>query len=187
MAKIIWFTGLSGSGKSTLSKILYNKLLPLNFEVKVIDGDNFRKKNKNNNNFSKTNIIKNNLSIINYIKKIQKKYDFILISVISPLFKTRNIAKIKFGKNYFEIYVKCKIKILEKRDTKKLYAKAKKNIIKNLIGYNSNIKYEISKYKKITVNTGKLNKHKSIQKIINGVFKNNKIHKKNILINKNAI
>ena len=36
---------------------------------------------------------------------------------------------------------------LVKRDTKKLYAKAKKNIIKNLIGYNSNIKYEISRYK----------------------------------------
>ena len=66
------------------------------------------------------------------------------------MLKTRNIARIKFGKNYFEIYVKCKIETLGKRDTKKLYAKAKKNIIKNLIGYNSNIKYEMSRYKKIT-------------------------------------
>ena len=49
------------------------------------------------------------------------------------MLKTRNIARIKFGKNYFEIYVKCKIETLVKRDTKKLYVKAKKNIIKNLI------------------------------------------------------
>tara|TARA_B100000787_G_scaffold147530_1_gene118536 strand:+ start:1208 stop:1729 length:522 start_codon:yes stop_codon:yes gene_type:complete len=172
MTKIIWFTGLSGTGKSTLAKILCSKLLQLNFKVKIIDGDNFRKKNKNNNNFSKTNIIRNNLSIINHVEKIQEKYDFILVAVISPILKTRNIARIKFGKNYFEIYIKCKIETLEKRDTKKLYAKAKNNIIKNLIGYNSSIKYEISKYKKITINTDKLNKFKSVKTIIERVFNN---------------
>ena len=170
MSKILWFTGLSGSGKSTLAQILNKKLLQLNFKVKTIDGDNFRKKYKNNNNFSKTNIIKNNLSIINYVKKIQKKYDFILVSVISPLLITRKLARAKFGLNYFEIFVKCKIKTLEKRDTKQLYAKAKKNIIKNLIGYNSNIKYEVSKYKKIIIDTDKLTKFKSINLIIKKIF-----------------
>jgi len=170
MTKILWFTGLSGVGKSTLSKILSIKLTKLSFKVKIIDGDIFRTKNKNKNNFSKTNILKNNLSIINYIKKIQKRYDFILVSVISPLLITRNIARIKFGINYFEIYVKCKIKTLEKRDTKKLYARAKKNIIKNLIGYNSNIKYEVSRYKKIIINTDELSKLKAINLIIKKIF-----------------
>ena len=170
MTKILWFTGLSGAGKSTLSKILGIKLTKLNFKIKIIDGDIFRTKNKNKNNFSKTNIIKNNLSIINYIKKIQKKYDFILVSVISPLLITRNIARTKFGVNYFEIYVKCKIKTLEKRDTKQLYARAKKNIIKNLIGYNSNIKYEVSRHKKIIIDTDKLSKLKSINLIIKKIF-----------------
>ena len=170
MTKILWFTGLSGVGKSTLSKILCIKLSKLSFKVKIIDGDIFRTKNKNKNNFSKTNIIKNNLAIINYIKKIQKKYDFILVSVISPLLITRNIARTKFGVNYFEIYLKCKIKTLEKRDTKQLYARAKKNIIKNLIGYNSNIKYEVSRYKKIIIDTDKYNKLKSINLIIKKIF-----------------
>ena len=50
------------------------------------------KKNKKNS-FSKKNIIKNNLEIINYISTIINKYDFILVSVISPLLKTRKIAK----------------------------------------------------------------------------------------------
>jgi len=170
MTKILWFTGLSGAGKSTLSKILGIKLSKLSFKVKIIDGDIFRKKNKNKNNFSKTNILKNNHSLINYIKKIQKKYDFILVSVISPLLITRNLARIKFGLNYFEIYVKCKIKTLEKRDTKQLYARAKKNKNKNLIGYNSNIKYEVSKYKKIIIDKDKLTKFKSINLIIKKIF-----------------
>ena len=53
--------------------------------------------------------------------------------------------------------------------------KLKKKLIKNLIGYNSNIKYEISKYKKITVNTEKLSKFKSIKLIMNKIF-NNKLN-----------
>ncbi len=170
MSKIIWFTGLSGAGKTTLAKILNKKLIKLNYKVQTIDGDNFRKKNRNSNNFSKKNIIENNLSIINYLKKTQKKYDFILVSVISPLIKTRNFARVQFGKNYYEVYVKCKIKTLELRDTKKLYIKAKKGLIKNLIGYNSKIKYEVSRYKKININTDVLSKTESIKTILKNVF-----------------
>ena len=36
-----------------------------------------------------------------------------------------------------------------------MYLKAKQNKINNLIGYNSTIKYEKTKYKKIIVNTAK--------------------------------
>ena len=46
MTKILWFTGLSGTGKSTLANILSSKLSKVKFKVKVIDGDNFRKKKK---------------------------------------------------------------------------------------------------------------------------------------------
>ena len=84
---------------------------------------------------------------------------------------TRKKAKNTFGCRYFEIYVKCSIKELIKRDTKGLYQKAKDKVITNLIGYNSKIKYEKSKYKKIIVNTDKLNlltcKKLIIKKILN--------------------
>lgn len=164
-SKIIWFTGLSGSGKTTLSNYLTKKLKKKNFKIKKIDGDIFRKKNKTIK-FNKKSIIENNLSIINYIGKINKNYDFVIVSVISPLKKTREYANKKFGKNYFEVYTKCSLKTLIKRDTKKLYAKAKKNIIKNLIGFNSRIRYEQTNYKKITVNTNKETINTSLSKII---------------------
>ena len=44
-----------------------------------------------------------------------------------------------------------------RRDTKGLYKLAIKKKIKNLIGYNSKIVYEKSKYKKIIINTEKNN------------------------------
>ena len=164
-SKIIWFTGLSGSGKTTLSNYKYKKLKKKKFRIKKIDGDLFRKKSKSEK-FNKASIIKNNLSIINYVDKIKEKYDFILVSVISPLKKTRKFANKKFNKNYYEVYTKCNLKELVSRDTKNLYAKAKKDIIKNLIGFNSTISYEKTNYKKIIVNTANETINESVNKII---------------------
>ncbi len=168
-AKIIWLTGLSGAGKTTISNALYRKIKSKKYKVKQIDGDNFRKKRSNKNSFSKKNIIKNNISIISYVKKIKNKYDFILVSVISPILKTRVFAKRTFKKKYYEVYVYCGLKTLIKRDTKGLYKKAKEKIIRNLIGFNSEIKYEKSKYKKILINTKNLNLNKSVKKIYDNV------------------
>ena len=169
-SKIIWFTGLSGAGKTTLSLNLCKKLKKLKFKVKKIDGDIFRKKKVSVKSFTKKNIIENNIQIINYIDKIKDDYEFIIVSVISPLIRTRLIAKKRFGKNYYEIYVKCSVKILVKRDTKGLYKLADQKIIKDLIGYNSKIIYEKSTYKKIIINTEKNNIKSCINIIENKIL-----------------
>jgi len=167
LANIIWFTGLSGSGKSTLSNHLFKKLKKKNHKIKKIDGDTFRKKNKTKKNFSKKGIIENNSKIIEEILKIQANYDFILVSVISPLLQTRKLAKNKFKERYFEINVFCKIKTLIKRDTKGLYKKALEKKIDDLIGFNSKIKYQKSPYNVTKINTDKL----SIKNAISIIFK----------------
>ncbi len=169
-SKIIWLTGLSGSGKSTLSKKLYIYLKKKNYCCKIVDGDIFRNKINRTNNFSRRSIISNNIKIIRFIKKYSKKFDFIIVAVISPLRQTRNKAKKIFKNNYYEVYVKCSLKKLKQRDTKDLYKKADEKIIKNLIGYNSKIKYEISKYRKITVDTDKMSIQASVKKILNKVI-----------------
>lgn len=121
---------------------------------------------KNNSTFTKKSIISNNLRIIDHVKKVSKQYDYVLVSVISPLLKTRLKAKKVFKKNYFEVFVNCPLKELKSRDTKGLYKKADQQIIRNLIGYNSMVKYERSKYKVINVNTKKLSIKNSVKKII---------------------
>ena len=154
-AKILWFTGLSGAGKTTLSKKLIKLLKQNKKKIFHIDGDVIRLKEKNKNNFSKINIKKNNLKIINHIQKIQFKYDYILVSVIAPLLVTRKFCHTMFNKKYYEFYIYCKLDTLIKRDTKGLYKKAINKKIKNLIGYNSKIKYEKSTYKITKINTDK--------------------------------
>jgi adenylylsulfate kinase-like enzyme len=163
--KIIWFTGLSGSGKTTIANLLNLYLRKLNFKVKIIDGDIFRNKTKNFK-FTRNSIVENNLKIIDFVKKIYFQYDFIIVSAISPLVATRSSAKKIFKKKYYEILVECNLKTLQQRDVKGLYKKARAGIINNLIGYNSRIKYEKSKYKVITVNTKKKKKKECLQYIL---------------------
>ena len=111
--------------------------------------------------------------IINFIKKIYNKYDYILVSVISPLLKTRKKAKKIFKENYIEIYVKCTTKTLKVRDTKGLYKMAKLNKLKNLIGFNSKISYEKSDYKVIVVDTDKLSVSQSLLKVSKHIDRQN--------------
>lgn len=169
-SKIIWFTGLSGSGKSTLSKNLFLKLKQKSYQVHLLDGDTYRRKVKNVNNFTKKSIEKNNLDIIDYLKKILGKFDFILVAVISPLRITRAKAKKVFDQNYLEVYVKCNLETLIKRDTKGLYKLAIERKIKNLVGFNSKVKYETSRYKVLTIDTNKMNLKSSINKIIKKIL-----------------
>ena len=105
-------------------------------------------------------------------KSILLNYDYILVSVISPIAETRRHARLIFKNNYYEVFVRCTLKTLIARDTKGLYEKARKKIIKNLIGYNSNIKYQKTKYKKILINTEKYNLRKSIRIILSKIKKN---------------
>ena len=172
-SKIIWFTGLSGSGKSTLSNYISKKLRK-KFKVLKIDGDTFRKKKKIIR-FTKEAIIQNNMAIINYISKRVNKYEYILVSVISPLKKTRIYAHKKFGKNYYEVNTNCNLNELIRRDTKKLYLKAKQKKINDLIGYNSIIKYEKTKYKKIIINTAKEKVAVSANKILKKLIYEKKV------------
>mgnify|MGYP001248153970 FL=1 len=171
LQKVLWFTGLSGSGKSTLSKQIIDHLKKKNFKCFNLDGDLFRLNKRYKNNFSRLSIKRNNYLIIDKIKNIRRNYDFIIVSVISPLKTTRIKAKKFFGKDYIEIFVDCSLKELIKRDTKGLYKSAIDNKIKDLIGYNSRIKYEKTRFKKIVVNTEFQNIKQSKKKIIKNLFK----------------
>ena len=171
--KIIWLTGLSGSGKTTISKSLYKYFKKNKFKTYHIDGDNFRKKSIMKKVLQKS-ITENNLLIINSIKKIMKKYDFIIVSVISPLKKTRIKAKKIFGSSYYEVFLNPSIKTLRLEILKTFYSRADKGLIDNVIGYNSIISYEKSIYSKIAIDTGKSSVLNSRKIILNKIFDENK-------------
>ena len=132
---VIWMTGLSGSGKTTLAigleKLLYEK----GYLVEVLDGDNVRSGINNNLGFSEEDR-KENIRRIAEVSKLFVNCGIITInSFVSPSDELRNMARNIIGeKDFYLVYVNSPLEVCEKRDTKGLYAKARKGEVKNFTG-----------------------------------------------------
>ena len=162
---IIWFTGLSGSGKTTICSILMNKLKSDGYSVEWYDGDRVREELKIESDFSKEGILKNNFEVINKINNVQENVDFILISLITPFNEVRQYARKIFGKEYFEVYIKCDKDTLVKRDTKGLYKKALNGELDNLIGFSDKIPYEEPLDADLILETNSISPENAVEKI----------------------
>jgi len=134
-SKVIWLTGLSGSGKTTLAKYLEKELHNLGFLTQVLDGDNIRTGINNNLGFSNEDRTEN-IRRIAEVSKLFINCGIITInSFVSPTIAIRNKAKEIIGDvDFLEVFVATSLEECEKRDTKGLYAKARKGEIKNFTG-----------------------------------------------------
>lgn len=164
---IIWCTGLSGSGKTTICNLLTDLLKSNNLSVEWYDGDRVREELKIESDFSKEGILKNNFEVINKINKVKDKVDYIIISLITPFNKVREHARKTFGKDYFEVYLKCDKDTLIERDTKGLYKKALDGELDNLIGFSDKIPYEEPLKPDLLLETNLISPTDAVQKILN--------------------
>ncbi len=137
-AKVIWMTGLSGAGKTTIAKFLDEALYKKGYVAQILDGDNIRSGINSNLSFSETDRYENIRRIAEVSKLFMNCGIIIINSFISPTEEIRNMALEIIGKdNFIEIFVNAPIEVCEKRDTKGLYAKARKGEIKNFTGIDS--------------------------------------------------
>lgn len=131
---VIWLTGLSGSGKTTIAKGLENKLFKEGFLTKLLDGDNIRTGINSNLGFSEEDRTENIRRIAEVAKLFLECGTITICSFVSPTKKIRGQARAIIGKDFLEVYVNTPIEVCEKRDTKGLYAKARKGEISKFTG-----------------------------------------------------
>lgn len=141
-AEVLWFTGLSGAGKSTLANALQEKLVKEGKKAKLIDGDDVRRVSHQHLGFTPRDIHENNRFVLELCLKLLSDFDFILVSVISPFQETRENARKRLGEHYHEVYVKCSLKEVSRRDAKGLYQKALKGEIPYFVGIDPRVLYE---------------------------------------------
>jgi sulfate adenylyltransferase len=148
----IWFTGLSGAGKSTTADVLTVLLLERGRHQTVLDGDVVRTHLSKELGFSKEDR-DTNIRRIGYVAaEIVRHGGIVLCAAVSPYRTLRNEVRNMVGKDHFvEVFVDTPLEVCEGRDTKGMYAKARRGEIKGFTGIDD--PYEAPLHPEITLNT----------------------------------
>ncbi len=131
----VWFTGLSGAGKSTTAEVLTTLLLEHGRQVTVLDGDVVRTHLSKGLSFSREDRDTNIRRIGFVASEIVRHGGVVLCAAVSPYRATRNDVRNMVGSDHFvEVFMDTPLEVCESRDTKGMYAKARRGEIKDFTG-----------------------------------------------------
>lgn len=131
----VWFTGLSGAGKSTLAEILAVLLMEQGRAVTLLDGDVVRTHLSKGLGFSKEDRDTNVLRIGFVASEIVRHRGVVLCAAVSPYRAARSECRHMVGDDCFiEVFVDTPLEVREQRDTKGLYAKARRGEVGGFSG-----------------------------------------------------
>ena len=168
-SKVIWMTGLSGAGKTTIAKSLDEALYSKGFVAQILDGDNIRSGINNNLTFSEADRYENIRRIAEVSKLFIDCGIIIINSFISPTEVIRKMALNIIGSdNFIEVFVNAPLEVCEKRDTKGLYAKARKGEIKDFTGIDS--PFELPENADVTLQTDVQTIEESVNQVLEHIL-----------------
>lgn len=132
---VVWFTGLSGSGKPTLAHTVEERLHQAGCRTYVFDGDNVRHGLCSDLGFSVPDRSENIRRIGEMAKLFVDAGVIALTAFISPLARDRaRVRQLIGSEDLIEIYCRCPLEVCERRDTKGMYARARKGEIPKFTG-----------------------------------------------------
>jgi adenylyl-sulfate kinase len=159
----IWFTGLSGAGKSTLAEALQPVLSERGHNVEILDGDIVRTNLSKGLGFSKEDRDTNILRIGFVAHLLSRNGVAVITAAISPYRDIRDQNRDLIG-DFVEVYAKCSIEELTRRDVKGLYEKALRGEIQNFTGISD--PYEEPLNPEVVVDTEKETMEESLANIL---------------------
>lgn len=131
----VWFTGLSGAGKSITAEILTMLMLERGRRVTVLDGDVVRTHLSKGLGFSKEDRDTNIRRIGFVAAEIVGHGGVAVVAAVSPYQATRDEVRHMVGADHFvEVFVDTPLEICERRDSKGVYAKARRGEITGFTG-----------------------------------------------------
>ena len=135
---ILWFTGLSGAGKSTIANLVEKKLHLQGRHTYLLDGDNVRHGLNRDLGFTDADRVENIRRVAEAAKLFVDAGMIVLVSFISPFRSERNMARDQVEPGEFvEVFVEAPLSVVEARDPKGLYRKARAGEIKHFTGIDS--------------------------------------------------
>jgi adenylylsulfate kinase len=154
---------MSGAGKTTIAHRLEPALKSRGCKVEMLDGDVVRTHLSKGLGFSKEDRDENIRRIGFVAHLLQRNGVAVVCSAISPYREIRDENRALIG-DFIEVFATCPIEVLEERDVKGLYAKARAGEIKNFTGLSD--PYEEPLNPEVIVETNKETIEESANKII---------------------
>ncbi|KAF8633954.1 hypothetical protein AX15_001136 [Amanita polypyramis BW_CC] len=133
----IWLTGLSGSGKSTIACALEQHLLQLKKFAYRLDGDNIRFGLNKDLGFDERSRNENIRRIGEVARLFADSGCIAITAFISPYLSDRAGARqlhVDAGLPFVEVFIDAPLEVVERRDPKGLYKKARAGDIKEFTG-----------------------------------------------------
>ncbi|GBC84028.1 putative bifunctional SAT/APS kinase [bacterium HR11] len=121
----VWLTGLPGAGKSTVASLVAERLRAEGRPVEVLDGDVVRQHFSRGLGFSREDRLEN-IRRVAYVARLLVRHGvYVIVALVSPYREARAAARALIGDEAFlEVYVRCPLEVLVRRDPKGLYARA---------------------------------------------------------------
>ncbi|MQY21603.1 sulfate adenylyltransferase subunit CysN [Nocardia macrotermitis] len=135
---VVWFTGLSGAGKSTIADLVEKSLHEQGFHTYLLDGDNVRHGLNADLGFTDADRVENIRRVVEVARLLADAGLIVLASFITPFQADRARARERIGDGTFlEVHVDAPLEVVEERDRKGLYAKARRGELVNFTGIDS--------------------------------------------------
>lgn len=131
----IWFTGLSGAGKTTTAEIVEMLLLEAGRRTSMLDGDVVRTHLSRGLGFSKEDRDTNIRRIGFVAAEIVRHGGVVICAAVSPYRAVRDEVRALVGGDAFiEVFVDTPLDECERRDSKGMYARARRGEITGFTG-----------------------------------------------------
>jgi len=160
---VVWLTGLSGAGKTTISERLAPVLRDRGLNVEVLDGDVVRRNLSKGLGFSKEDRDTNIRRIGFVAHLLQRNGVAVVVAAISPYREVRDEVRAQVG-DFVEVYVRCSLPELTRRDVKGLYEKALRGEIANFTGVSD--PYEEPERPEVLIDTERESPEESVGRIL---------------------
>jgi bifunctional enzyme CysN/CysC len=135
---LLWLTGISGAGKSALANSIEARLSAMGRHTYLLDGNNVRQGLNKDLGFTDADRVENIRRVAETARLMVDAGLIVITAFISPFRAERQMARSMVAPGEFiEVFVDTPLAVAEQRDSKGLYAQARRGELKNFTGISS--------------------------------------------------